>query len=200
MPCKSGHQFCDRFDSATAGAERLPKISSVYDRPSSRFVAEFIGSSNIFVGIVIENGSARVLRCDRGLEVSINEVPGSTHRAQLLFRPEKIRVAETGDGLAVVVREVTLLGPTIEYVMEFSCGQTLWCESSVVRAYWCAASVPPRSLVGISSTQSFSRPDTDPGRSGAAGPHPPDGGKAGAIGYEPARPKGDQVREYLAER
>jgi putative spermidine/putrescine transport system ATP-binding protein len=70
----------------------------LYERPASRFVAEFIGES-CFLPVEVENGEARYA----GRRLRLAEAPprGAT-QLQLLMRPEKLELAnggETGEDL-----------------------------------------------------------------------------------------------------
>ena len=74
--------------------------TEIYEFPESRFVADFIGSTNMLEGRVTETGSDHVdvdtdvgpIHIDQGMPV------GSGARVWIALRPEKIRLAKTGDG------------------------------------------------------------------------------------------------------
>ena len=57
----------------------------LYERPNSRFVAEFIGESN-FVPVTVQNGVARY----GDLALQLAERPNETKKQLLLLRPEKL--------------------------------------------------------------------------------------------------------------
>jgi putative spermidine/putrescine transport system ATP-binding protein len=67
---------------------QIGKPREIYQRPATRFVAEFIGTMNRLTGTT-ENG---VFRCGAG-DLAWNEAPG--HATEILFRPEDIRIAES---------------------------------------------------------------------------------------------------------
>jgi ABC-type Fe3+/spermidine/putrescine transport system ATPase subunit len=117
----------------------------LYETPSSRFVADFVGESNFFVGVVrtstidlsvIELSCGSVLRTSRG---SVRPT-GST--ATLAVRPERVRLSDARtqvgpvNRLSGVVREVVYLGQTRRTVValdtgtEFVCVEQLGAQSS----------------------------------------------------------------------
>src|SRR6266403_5445609 len=63
----------DRIAVMNAGkVEQIGAPSDIYDRPSTRFVADFIGDTNLFRGEVIRDEGARpVLRVDRQLSIEL---------------------------------------------------------------------------------------------------------------------------------
>jgi spermidine/putrescine transport system ATP-binding protein len=91
----------------TASPEQL------YEAPASRYVADFIGESNLFDGTVQRlQGSTAVLRTAQGLELSSPVTPngvGLSAQAQgcIAVRPELISIAAPGTGPA---RDVVLAG------------------------------------------------------------------------------------------
>jgi putative spermidine/putrescine transport system ATP-binding protein len=103
--------LCDRLAVMHAGRfEQVGAASEVYESPASRFVAEFVGSSNIIDGAA----AARVLGAARTASV----------------RPEKIRVGAAGspvDGVRAdgTVREIVYAGSETRVVVDADAGVTL---------------------------------------------------------------------------
>jgi iron(III) transport system ATP-binding protein len=97
----------------------------LYHRPSSRFVAQFIGRANLVPGRV-EAAGVRAL----GRSFAVPELPPGAREGdaiRLLLRPEVVALARTsGDPSEVraVVATRTFLGEKIEYVVECA-GETL---------------------------------------------------------------------------
>jgi putative spermidine/putrescine transport system ATP-binding protein len=78
--------------------EQVGAPSELYERPRTRFVAEFLGSSNFLEATVIARGDRLLLRTTGGLAI---EMPRSLaaavgDRFTLSIRPERIRLAERG--------------------------------------------------------------------------------------------------------
>jgi putative spermidine/putrescine transport system ATP-binding protein len=95
-----------RIDQVGTGAE-------LYSNPATRFVAEFIGDSDVLPAeIVASDGAHADVRLGeavvRGVPVHGAARPGA---ATLLLRPERINLARGADGgLAATVTDITFLG------------------------------------------------------------------------------------------
>jgi putative spermidine/putrescine transport system ATP-binding protein len=67
----------------------------LYDNPSSKFVANFIGESNIFDGTIQDiDNSTVVIECKEGIRVITSKKDGLTkgREVSIVIRPEKIRI------------------------------------------------------------------------------------------------------------
>ena len=90
---------------------QIGKPRDIYERPASRFIAEFIGESQ-FLPVEIRNGAA--WHGDRALK--IEHMPGTVQGPhQLVVRPEKLTVLGDGDGAGLntfdgTVKEVVYQG------------------------------------------------------------------------------------------
>ncbi|MEV0758405.1 ABC transporter ATP-binding protein [Streptosporangium sp. NPDC050280] len=76
--------------------------AELYDRPESRFVAQFLGESNVFEGTVQEVDGVRALACPDGRFVLPPSAADPGAEIQVMVRPEKCRIAPVGserDGL-----------------------------------------------------------------------------------------------------
>ena len=101
---------------------QLGRPGEVYERPTDRFVAQFLGEANLIAG--------RVLGCDAGVARFAVEgglrasVPGACGWAAgapaLLFvRPEKLALCDAGDAhVRACVRRRSFLGGVIRYELE----------------------------------------------------------------------------------
>lgn len=73
--------------------EQIGSVSEIYYQPATRFVAEFIGETNVVSG-TIAGREGDVIRCDveGGLSIEINasQVSGAENEILLSLRPEKI--------------------------------------------------------------------------------------------------------------
>ncbi len=100
--------------------------AELYDQPVDRFVADFIGQSNFFEGVVEDPGPPVVVRTDRGVALRAPLPRGGRalargERAAIALRPERVRLeapgAEPPAGWASAlgrVRERTFLGDQVE--------------------------------------------------------------------------------------
>jgi spermidine/putrescine transport system ATP-binding protein len=120
--------------------EQLGDPESLYERPQTRFVAGFLGVSNLLPGTVLERGGERgTIRLADGTTI---QVPGASLNGatdiDIGVRPEKIRLAagttpdaaEGGGGtgtnsLVGTVRDASYLGVSTNYIVETSDGATL---------------------------------------------------------------------------
>jgi len=108
--------------------------SEIYEYPSSRFVAEFIGSVNTFEGRLIEDEPSYVRIESDDLENPIyvdhgvSSAPGATVWAAI--RPEKIHVTRekpqgADNWAAAVVRDIAYMGDMSIYLLKLESGKVV---------------------------------------------------------------------------
>ncbi|MEL7256314.1 MAG: polyamine ABC transporter ATP-binding protein [Pseudomonadota bacterium] len=119
---------------AVMDAGRFMQIGTpneIYEFPQSRFVADFIGSANIFAGRVSEDGTDHVrVETDLG-EIYIDHGQSVTEGKQIWvgLRPEKIHVSKTApkkpgpNQVSGEVEEIGYLGETSIYKVKLKTGQ-----------------------------------------------------------------------------
>ena len=123
----------DRIAVMNDGAvEHLGCPREIYEHPRTKFVAGFIGTSNLLSGVVsrVEGGTAVVdLGSGGRIVLPINGVPAQVGRSvELTVRPEKIEIlteaprAPRGSLLAGTVSEVVYLGTSTNYNIATSVG------------------------------------------------------------------------------
>jgi ABC-type Fe3+/spermidine/putrescine transport system ATPase subunit len=110
----------------------LPK--ELYERPRTRFVADFVGTNNLVPGRVTRRRDGRLL-VETALgpfEAIADTTEGMAERCVLAIRPENVSVVSDGasrrtDGNAVAGRVslVSYLGNILRYDIETDAGQTL---------------------------------------------------------------------------
>jgi putative spermidine/putrescine transport system ATP-binding protein len=85
--------------------EQLGTPEDLYFEPRTAFAAEFLGESNLFSGILVDERTART---ESGLPIRVSESrgvsPGS--RAKVLVRPERICIGDEGGKAANALRGV----------------------------------------------------------------------------------------------
>jgi spermidine/putrescine transport system ATP-binding protein len=135
----------DRIAVMNAGRyEQLGDPEALYERPATRFVASFLGISNLLGGTVegIDDPHATVRLVD---DTRIRAPRGTLAQAQTVsvgIRPEKIRLHETSaelpsghNHLSGVVRDASYLGVSTQYLIEARGGARLTVfEQNVERA------------------------------------------------------------------
>ncbi|MBO0770418.1 MAG: ABC transporter ATP-binding protein [Actinobacteria bacterium] len=121
----------DRIAVMDQGAvEQLGSPRDIYEHPATRFVAGFIGTSNLLSGTVsgISGGQAVIDLGDEGrIVVPLHGKPAATDTAlELTVRPEKIELtgAAPADGCALrgTVTEVVYLGTSTNFTVTTKAG------------------------------------------------------------------------------
>ena len=110
----------DRIAVMSAGAvEQIGTPEEIYHRPSSLFVAGFIGSANLLPGTVVGNdgGELRVeLTSGPTIRASSDGARGTGEHVSVMLRPERLAAATASstDGRSIVgtVRDIVFQGAT----------------------------------------------------------------------------------------
>jgi spermidine/putrescine ABC transporter ATP-binding subunit len=120
---------------AVMNAGRIVQIGTpveIYEKPRTRFVADFIGRTNFFSGRIdgaAAEGLAR-FRSNRGLELLVPEAQVDGRRdVHVSLRPERCRLAGEGAdpgtamALPAAVRQVIYLGSATQYLLDLGGGE-----------------------------------------------------------------------------
>ena len=110
--------------------QQVAEPETLYEQPHNRFVANFIGQTNLLSGTVESvSGEKVTLLTPDGVKVEAVareeglEIDAEVHAA---VRPEKIRFGDTGDNVcAAIVRQVVYMGVSTQYITELSGGERL---------------------------------------------------------------------------
>ena len=121
--------------------QQVEDPTAIYLRPYNTFVADFIGHSNRFEGIVKEQQEGKtIVSLPQGPDIEIKNVkPVKSGEPVLIFvRPEEFTFESEGRGIRAVVRVKRFLGKYIQYTID--CGLDYPIEvsadtSSAVRFY-----------------------------------------------------------------
>jgi spermidine/putrescine transport system ATP-binding protein len=107
----------------------------IYERPSSKFVADFIGQTNFFEGEVEDaDGSATVVRERGGFVLRCAPATWVSRgmRVAVAVRPEKIAPANgsapTANRLSGTLVRVTYLGDLVQYHVALPGGREIMCQ------------------------------------------------------------------------
>jgi len=100
--------------------EQVGTPQEVYARPTTAFVAEFVGVVNRLAAVVVEPGWVRVLGSVAGLDGEFGSPGGALTVA---VRPESLAVAPSGDGTPGRVVAYTFLGPVTRLVVQTDQGE-----------------------------------------------------------------------------
>jgi len=113
--------------------EQVGAPAEVYEYPNSRFVADFIGTANLFEGVVTQAGAGetRIAVPELGGDIVVGTggtaAVGAT--VSVMVRPEKIQVVPNGGADAGynsaegIVREIAYLGDVSVYHVELASGK-----------------------------------------------------------------------------
>ncbi|WP_212526012.1 ABC transporter ATP-binding protein [Actibacterium sp. MT2.3-13A] len=106
------------------GEGRIIQIGTpqeLYDSPRSRYVADFVGTSNFFEGRVTASGAGRatvVLKNGMPVEGRVTAEAAPAGEACVSVRPEQIRLSRSDrTGIEVVVHNRIFLGEHTEYLV-----------------------------------------------------------------------------------
>lgn len=117
----------DRVAVMNAGhVEQCGTPEDVYEHPASRFVAAFMGTSNLMTGTY--RGGEIVLEQGLSLPVGRRDGVAEGSAVSVSIRPEKIWLSDFEPGMSVmrgVIRETVYSGPTTTYLIELAPGVTL---------------------------------------------------------------------------
>jgi spermidine/putrescine transport system ATP-binding protein len=103
---------------------------TLYELPKNRFVADFIGQTNVFSGTVESVHGGRItLSTPSGEKVEATAPEASValgEEVQATVRPEKVRFGGEGDNtMTVKIHQVVYLGVSTQYIAELSGGEKL---------------------------------------------------------------------------
>ena len=123
--------------------EQLGDPEMLYERPTTRFVASFLGVSNLLPATVTGRDGAHgsvALADGSNIRVPAGLINGAT-KVDLGIRPEKIRLHESDavppaghNRLAGIVRDASYLGVSTQYQVEAGGGMLTVYEQNVERA------------------------------------------------------------------
>ncbi|TCK30984.1 putative spermidine/putrescine transport system ATP-binding protein [Ancylobacter aquaticus] len=100
--------------------EQIGSPADVYHRPATRFVAAFIGISNLIEGRAVAGGiEAEGVVWPLALPAGV--APGA--RLTGLFRPEHVGIAPEGTGIAGIIESATFLGANVRLGVRLACGR-----------------------------------------------------------------------------
>ncbi|GIP35101.1 ABC transporter ATP-binding protein [Paenibacillus sp. J2TS4] len=105
--------------------EQVGTPQQVYQRPATRFVADFIGTANFIEGQVVEVSDEQLqIRTETGImKARATGAHRVNDKVSVVIRPEAVSLAKGGENTAVVTKSV-FMGQCQEYEVQFA-GQTV---------------------------------------------------------------------------
>ena len=134
---KEALSMADRIAVMDAGrVVQVGTAEDVYNRPASRFVADFVGEANFVTGRVKATGEVCTIDTPVGMLVSACQPrPPAGATVTCCIRPERITVARAGSGsslwppgastISAKIESATYLGEMRQYVCRLP-GQQIW--------------------------------------------------------------------------
>jgi spermidine/putrescine ABC transporter ATP-binding subunit len=135
--------------------EQIGTPAEIYERPASTFVAEFIGTSNMLRGRLVERSEAgAIVATETGLHLCCRSEPGGAVEAaevSILLRPERIHVEPPGGNampgqnrVSARIVDVTYLGEDLHLSLDLAGGERL--RASVKNANAARSWAPAQSV------------------------------------------------------
>jgi spermidine/putrescine transport system ATP-binding protein len=110
--------------------EQLGDPATLYEKPMSTFVANFLGQSNLLAASIAgpqDDGTVPVTSHGQSLTVAARHLPADATDIWLGVRPEKLRLGEHGgpNRLSGVITDVSFSGVATQYLVRMPWGQEL---------------------------------------------------------------------------
>jgi putative spermidine/putrescine transport system ATP-binding protein len=122
--------MADRIAVMNAGrVEQFDTPETIYDRPSTLFVATFIGTANLLAGRLAHGGeSGYAVECEAGGSLALERAAPCSRIGNVVVaaRPEHLSIGAPSDGaLPATVEMVMPLGPSLVYELLLANDRTL---------------------------------------------------------------------------
>ncbi|MDX3928479.1 MAG: ABC transporter ATP-binding protein [Shinella sp.] len=107
----------------------------VYTNPADRFVANFLGTANVFSGEVRDSAAGWVMTLKSGHSVPCRApLRTSLSNSEMIVRPENIRLTTVNETApSARIRDVIYLGQTVKYVLDGELGEIVASSNSLDR-------------------------------------------------------------------
>lgn len=109
------------MDNAVIAQEGAP--ADLYERPRTRFLADFIGEANIVEGDFFHNDAGVVFE-NGGVQFALGTISVPDNPGAVALRPDRINLAADANGL-FMIRRVAYVGPSNEYTVDAPWGEML---------------------------------------------------------------------------
>ena len=96
--------------------------ADLYERPATRFVADFLGEANL---LDAQTAAGGVYVAGALLRLAAEDSPSPGTRVTLCVRPERVTLADAGEGIPGTVEETIYAGSEVKYVVRLADGQPL---------------------------------------------------------------------------
>ena len=124
----------------------------IYDKPADRFVADFIGETNLLTAQIVgvANGAAKV-RLASGAEIAATIAEGAQPSGEvtIVVRPEHARAVHDGGQLSGTVENVIYFGTDTHIHIKLDAGETFMVRQQNSRTQSCGFQVGDRAGIEI---------------------------------------------------
>jgi putative spermidine/putrescine transport system ATP-binding protein len=109
--------------------EQIGKPDELYDKPKTKFVADFIGETNFLDGTVVNReGNLLFIKTSGGLKIVAEDLDGKKEKdVSISIRPEKIIILEEGsfrdNTYSGIIEEVIYIGEITKLKVSFQGGE-----------------------------------------------------------------------------
>jgi iron(III) transport system ATP-binding protein len=115
------------MDNAAIAQEGTPE--DLYERPASRFMADFIGEANLVSG-TFRRGAGGVTFASGSVTLALGDIPVPADAGMVALRPDRLGLTPAADG-ALAVRRRAYLGHAWEYTLDAPWGEVLVLASTL---------------------------------------------------------------------
>lgn len=103
--------------------QQIGSPMELYDYPVNRFVAHFLGTTNIIEGEVTSVDGVAVFKAGDGLELSVNNVAEAKGSGAIVFRPQSVCINPEIEEASMVnlkgtIESLEFLGSTVRYAVK----------------------------------------------------------------------------------
>jgi iron(III) transport system ATP-binding protein len=109
------------MDNAVIAQEGTPE--DLYERPRSRFLADFIGEANLIEG-EFQRSAAGTVFVAGSVTLPLGQMPVPADSTMIALRPDRLALTEAADG-TLVIRRRAYLGHAWEYTLDAPWGEML---------------------------------------------------------------------------
>jgi putative spermidine/putrescine transport system ATP-binding protein len=144
----------DRIAVMKAGqVEQLGRPRDIYERPATRFVADFIGASSVVEGVAVDRETVELAGGVR-LALHLPRALRAGEEMQLLIRPERVELPSVGhDALTAKIVSVMYLGDHSEVRLQIAGGTrilaTVRGETNLQAGDSVAVRLPPNAFLEV---------------------------------------------------
>jgi iron(III) transport system ATP-binding protein len=109
------------MDNAVIAQEGTPE--DLYERPRSRFLADFIGEANLIEGEFMRDAKGTMFVAG-DVKLPLGKMPVPADATMIALRPDRLELAEAADG-PLTIRRRAYLGHAWEYTLDAPWGEVL---------------------------------------------------------------------------